>query len=377
MIPCERKARYKLLDFPCQTPGGGRLAAILRSGRGLRERVALPKGANWGNFASKSEAIRRIPVKDGLRIRAAIDVGINQMRDTENGESPYQLVSARHGRFLVNRNDKYIGQSLIQYGEFAEDEVRILGKLLRIGDHIVEIGANIGAISIPLSNVIGDAGRMHVFEPQRLVFQLLCANAALNDRFNFYPYNFGISEQPSTLTIPCPDPRRKLNFGAVTFNCEIVYSDTSELVPSEQSHTVTLDELVSEKIQRVDLIKIDAEEFSMSALRSASNTIGKHKPAIFCELSDRNPAECDEIRDFFSSRGYDAYLCCTSLFNKYNVRSNEAYIWIADGVLVVSLDVIALPQGLREIEGLPLLKSKDQLRNPQPANPDHCHFRKL
>ena len=43
---------------------------------------------------------------------------------------PYKLVQSRHGWMLVNPNDAYLGQAILQYGECCEIEVAFLLQLL-------------------------------------------------------------------------------------------------------------------------------------------------------------------------------------------------------------------------------------------------------
>ena len=89
------------------------------------------------------------------------------------------LVRAKHGLMLFNKNDTYIGRSIGKYGEFSEGEIAIFDQLCRPGDIVVEVGANIGTHTLPIAKMVGVAGRVHAFEPQRIVFQTLCANMAL------------------------------------------------------------------------------------------------------------------------------------------------------------------------------------------------------
>ena len=45
---------------------------------------------------------------------------------------PYRLVQSRHGWMLVNPNDAYLGQAIVQYGECCEIEVAFLLQLLSL-----------------------------------------------------------------------------------------------------------------------------------------------------------------------------------------------------------------------------------------------------
>ena len=88
------------------------------------------------------------------------------------------------GYLLYNPNDQYVGRSIEHYGSYQLEELKFFKKEVKRGDHVVEIGANIGAHTLFFSNRVGDKGRVLAFEPQRLIFQTLCANMAINSRTN-------------------------------------------------------------------------------------------------------------------------------------------------------------------------------------------------
>jgi len=51
---------------------------------------------------------------------------------------PYSLVRTRHGLMLANRNDIFLGQALIEYGECCEKEVQFLSQLITRGGVVVK-----------------------------------------------------------------------------------------------------------------------------------------------------------------------------------------------------------------------------------------------
>ena len=81
---------------------------------------------------------------------------------------------------LYSIADIYIGRSLDLLGEFCEDEARLHRDVIGEGDVVVDAGANIGSHTVVYGKAVGPAGRVHAFEPQRLVFQVLCAIVALH-----------------------------------------------------------------------------------------------------------------------------------------------------------------------------------------------------
>src|SRR5687768_6606900 len=87
-------------------------------------------------------------------------------------DAPFnRLKDCRYGRMLYNVNDLYVGRSLDLYGEFSEGEVEVFRQLVRPGDLVMDVGANVGAHTVWFAKAVGPGGVVLAFEPQRLVFQ--------------------------------------------------------------------------------------------------------------------------------------------------------------------------------------------------------------
>ena len=54
---------------------------------------------------------------------------------------------------------------------------------------VVDVGANIGDLTVPMSRMVGDSGRVYALESNPEIFNVLCANLALNSIFNVKPIN--------------------------------------------------------------------------------------------------------------------------------------------------------------------------------------------
>ena len=122
----------------------------------------------------------------------------------------------RHGTMMYNVNDVFIGRSLDLYGEWCDDEVAVLGQILSPGDVVVDVGANIGTHAIFFAKKVTESGVVVAFEPQRLVFQTLCGNVALNGLTNVTCFCAAVGEKREQLKFPMVNPRQAFNFGAVT-----------------------------------------------------------------------------------------------------------------------------------------------------------------
>lgn len=210
----------------------------------------------------------------------------------------------RHGMMLYNVHDKYVGRSLELYGEFSEGEVGIFDQIVKPGAWVLEIGANIGAHTIHLAKMVGPGGRVLAFEPQRLVFQTLCANVALNSLANVHTFQTAVSECPGEITVPVLDPARPHNFGGLN----IEGHSRGEAVP-----VITVD---SFSLPRCDVMKIDVEGMEGRVLTGAAGTIARFRPILYVE-NDRSEKSDALIRQI-DSLGYNMYWHCPPLFNPRN-----------------------------------------------------------
>ena len=84
---------------------------------------------------------------------------------------------------------RHIGKCFELYGEFSESEVSMMRNFVRPGDTAIDVGANIGDLTLPLSRMVGDGGRIVAVEPNPEFFNVLCGNLALNQISNTMPVN--------------------------------------------------------------------------------------------------------------------------------------------------------------------------------------------
>jgi FkbM family methyltransferase len=250
-----------------------------------------------------------------------------------------QLAAGRDGYFLYNRNDHYIGRSIEQYGEFSGLEMKLFGQLCRPGHFVIEVGANIGAHTVGLARLVGSPGRVLAFEPQRLSFQTLCANVALNSLENVDCFWAAVGSQGGFIDVPDLNPRKIHNFGGLS------------LIGAKSGRRVachTLDQYVS--VPRVDLIKIDVEGMEADVLRGGKELLEKFKPVLYVE-NDRLDKSEDLIR-LIAGFDYRLYWHLPPLFNPDNffASTENLYPGVASvNMLCVHRDSLVRTAGFSEI----------------------------
>jgi FkbM family methyltransferase len=250
-----------------------------------------------------------------------------------------RLARTRHGLMLFNRHDAYIGKSLNELGEFSEAETDVFRQLIRPGSTVVEAGANIGAHTVALARLVGEGGAVHAIEPQRIVFQTLCANMALNSLTNVHCHQAAVGERPGSIRVPTLNFSQPNNFGGLSLG---------QYQEGEEVPVITIDSL---RLGRCDFLKVDVEGMELPALRGAKETIGRHRPILYVE-NDRAEKSAELIGAILGM-GYKLYWHLPPYFNRANYYASAANPFanlVSVNMLGVHASVSANIQGLPPID---------------------------
>lgn len=259
----------------------------------------------------------------------------NTVIEFENGFNALRF--CRHGPMLYNVNDAYVGRSLDLYAEYNNEEWALLKELVRPHTFVVEVGANIGSHTVPLAQ---HAAVVYAFEPQRLVYQALCANLALNQLTNVFAWQCAVSDRPEgRLFMPELDPRKPYNFGAISMQDK----PTSEAVVQ-----LMLDSL---RIPQCGLLKIDVEGMELEVLKGAVDLIERFRPYLYVE-NDR-AEKSSALIAWLQEKGYTLYWHLPPLYSADNFARYKENVFPG----VVSVNMLCLPRsdmdsfGLRRVKG--------------------------
>lgn len=196
------------------------------------------------------------------------------------------------------RSDTGVEHSLYYHGAYERGTLDVLGKLLRRGDHFVDVGANIGLMSVFAARIVGQGGTVSAFEPHPFTVEILRENIVLNALSNIevYPAAAGSTEGVCAIA-DGPEGNRGASY----------------TVPagSEQGlHTaavVRTDEVLKDK-PLPEVVKIDAEGDETEVLQGMEGIFGKARPAIIVESSraagESGPDHISRIFDMLTAHGY-------------------------------------------------------------------------
>jgi FkbM family methyltransferase len=214
--------------------------------------------------------------------------------------------------------DRFIGRSFNEYGESHEHEIRFLRELLFPGDLFVDVGANIGTLTVPLAQAVGKDGHVIAMEAQRHVYHVLCGNLALNQLHNVTALNRAVAEKSNSVAfLPEVDYDTESNYGGVQVTSEYNMIDAERRKMTIPVSTIAIDDL---QLKKPRLIKIDVEGMEPYVLAGAIQTIDNDRPMLYIEFM----TERERILNFLKDHGYMYRLVEAPLFNANN-HLNKTY----------------------------------------------------
>jgi FkbM family methyltransferase len=173
---------------------------------------------------------------------------------------------------LVNGNDTVVGRSLLHYGEYGEPVLELLAALpLGKGD-IVEVGAHSGILTVALAAAAPPGTLLTAFEPQRFLFQNLCANLALNGIRNVDAMPWACCAQSQMLSFAAPNYHQPGDFGAIEMQ-------TGSRPAAESVAAVRLDDALPQG--KLSLLKVSVGSMALDVLHGAAKLIGAHRPLLY------------------------------------------------------------------------------------------------
>lgn len=195
----------------------------------------------------------------------------------------------KEGVFLELDQSDPVVSGAIALGVYEKYESELFRSKIKPGMTIIDIGANLGYYTAIASRLAGERGLVLAFEPEPNFFKLLSRNINRNNLKNVACFELAIAEKNGLTNLYLSSENKGHN--------SIINSE--ELKTAVQVKTTTLDDfLASQKIAKVDIIKMDIEGAEILALEGMRDTLAKHKPLLFLEFSphsiikiNRNPLD--------------------------------------------------------------------------------------
>lgn len=248
--------------------------------------------------------------------------------------------ATRYGTMIYNRYDMYVGRSLDLYGEYSQGEIDLFSNLIQPNIVVLDVGANIGAFTLYFAKSVLPHGIVYAFEPQRIVFQTLAGNMAINSITNVYCINKAVGKENGKTFLPPIDYSKVFNFGGISL--------FGNYTVGEEVEVITIDSL---NLPHCHFMKIDVEGMEVEVLKGAKGTIDKFRPVLYVE-NDREE-RADELTKLLKSLNYDMYWHTPYLFNPNNFFNNQENVFGN----IISVNLFCIPSELNvKVVGLKKLE---------------------
>lgn len=214
---------------------------------------------------------------------------------------------------------KYHGYRMrLLLSEWSERQTYFLGRYydlptqlfmwaaVRPGETFVDVGGNIGMITLLAARLVGPGGAVHTFEPNPDCGDRIRASLDDNGIRHVTLHRFGVADQP----------------GEFTLSVITEHSGMGTLAPVEEEHRALVSRTHTVQVRRADdllpadvrgpvTMKMDIEGFEVRALRGMERLLERHRPAIVTEVSEhhlrRAGTSSQELFDLLHGKGYRSY----------------------------------------------------------------------
>lgn len=201
----------------------------------------------------------------------------------------HDLTTTTHDGFslVVDKSDLAVSRGIID-ANYEPHVVAFIREYVKEGMTAIDIGGNVGFHSMLLSSIVGENGRVMIFEPNTENCRLILLSLDLNEFKQTQLYPLALSDTEGYVFFA---PMIGSNGGLMPSTRETLLNPNCTVVPCSR-----LDSLVQ---QQVDFIKIDVEGAEYLALSGGKAILERYRPVIVSEFS------CEMIERVSKIHGQD------------------------------------------------------------------------
>jgi len=213
----------------------------------------------------------------------------------------HALARLRDGQRILVHTKDHIGRILLYMGDVDPRLSWVARKLLRTGDNVLDIGANLGWFTLLSSKLVGSGGQVHAFEPQPKTAALLNASLAINDSHNVTLHEVALSDREGAAEFHVLGG----NYGAG----RLADNDVTERWNTIKVQTVEAGTYLQNlDLPHVRLVKIDVEGHEQKIFAAAESFFRENQPdAILFEDAGSGTVSRRPVAMMLKSFGYDLF----------------------------------------------------------------------
>jgi FkbM family methyltransferase len=213
------------------------------------------------------------------------------------------------GRALVPIND-FVGRSIFFLGDLDPKISWVIDRFVRPGDVALDIGANLGVISLRLAERVGSSGQVHSFEPNPAMLSYLKCTLDANPGLPIKVHPIALGKEEANLVLSIPQS----NAGSASLvNGAADGSVTKVEVPVRR----LADFAAEHRLERIDFMKIDVEGFETEVLEGGKDLIARLRPKAIVLEEFQKPkfGKLPPSLQLLADLGYQIYALPRSILN--------------------------------------------------------------
>ena len=191
------------------------------------------------------------------------------------------VVDVNGHRLFVDEND-YLGLTIMRV--YEPDVTAFLHRIVKPGDRLVDVGANIGYFTVLMAKLAGPHGKVMAFEPEPSNFDLLTTNVRCNGYANVELRRAAVSDLAGETTLFLSEE----NPGDHRLGVD---TDRSRLIVP----ACTLDVELAGSWRPLRLVKIDTQGSEFAVLRGAARLLSESQHLTI--VLEYSPSDLERARE--------------------------------------------------------------------------------
>lgn len=208
--------------------------------------------------------LRNIPVVGELVYRTYLKARYDDGRVVEIQSGP--LKGMRLHKFVRTTADCFVR------GDFEPEMAAAIQRCAPPGSTFFDVGANAGYMTLVGARAVGPSGRVVAFEPLPNTAREMSAQVRLNGLTNVTVVRAAVCEREGTVSFRSGPSADMAALAEVESRGEMLTVESTTIDAAAERHGAP------------GLIKLDIEGAELLALRGATRTLERHRPALVMEL---------------------------------------------------------------------------------------------
>jgi FkbM family methyltransferase len=231
-----------------------------------------PDVDGWNTFTTN--------VEHGMSVQSLVSCFLNsaEFRNKQairsSGLSPV-LVELDAFKIYVYPPDSPTARSIIDGHTYEPHVTAAIERLVKPGMVFVDIGANLGYLSLVAARVVGERGKVICFEPNQENCKLIYLSAKLNGFENIEIYPFALADENKAVIYDDMEGNGIIS----AFDSNLESTPLRSIV-----RALTLDSALRDE-DSIDVLKMDIEGAEYMVMRGAAGVLKRHRPVILSEFS--------------------------------------------------------------------------------------------